>query len=57
MSQYEQAQIAELKAEIRRLREKMARIDGALLQRRAVLGRGGGGSGALQARFIKYIDG
>ena len=56
MSQYEQAQIAELKAEIRRLREKMARIDGALLQRRAVLGRGGG-SGALQARFIKYIDG
>lgn len=57
MSQYEQAQIAELKAEIRRLREKMARVDGALLQRRAVLGRGGGGSGALQARFIKYIDG
>lgn len=57
MSQYEQLQIAELKAEIRRLKRKIVSIDGALLQRRAVLGRGGGGRGALQARFIKYIDG
>lgn len=56
MSQYEQLQIAELKAEIRRIKRKIVSIDGALLQRRAVLGRGGGG-GALQARFIKYIDG
>lgn len=57
MSMYEQIQISELKAEIRKLRAKLDAIDGTMLRRRAVLGRGGGGRGALQARFIKYIDG
>lgn len=56
MSMYEQIQISELKTEIRKLRAKLDAIDGAMLRRRAILGRGGG-RGALQARFIKYIDG
>ena len=54
---YEQIQISELKTEIRKLRAKLDAIDGTMLRRRAVLGRRGGGGGALQARFIKYIDG
>lgn len=57
MSTYEQTQISELKTEIRKLRAKLDAIDGAMLRRRAILGRGGGGRGALQARFIKYIEG
>jgi len=57
MSMYEQIQISELKTEIRKLRAKLDAIDGTMLRRRAVLGRRGGGGGALQARFIKYIDG
>lgn len=59
MSLYEQSQIEQLRIKIRSLTEEIDRLKRGNTQRRAITGRGSGGSGEAastpEARFIKYV--